>query len=79
MVLLRTKNIWLCALIHALYNFCGLLTERLGGGEWWDTPTVIVTAALAFFVFAYMLRALLKTSPEDIDDIFKPGVEQSAS
>lgn len=72
-VLLKTKNIWFCVLLHALYNFCGLLVERLGGGEWWDMPTVIITAALAVAVTAIMLTALLKLKPEDIDDIFVRG------
>jgi len=69
-VLLKTKNVWICAVIHAVYNFCGYLMPTLGEGNWWDTPTVIFTALLAVAVAAYTVITLLKISPDELDDIY---------
>ncbi|MDD4077917.1 MAG: CPBP family intramembrane metalloprotease [Bacilli bacterium] len=46
-VLHKTKNIWLCVALHAIYNFGGLLLPTLGGGIWINTVTVIITVVLA--------------------------------
>ncbi len=54
-VLLKTRNIWLCVLLHAVYDFCGSLVPTLGAGHWWDTPTVVITVILAVATTAYML------------------------
>lgn len=69
-VLLRTRNIWICALLHAIYDFCGFLMPTLGAGKWWDTPTVIITVVLALATAVYMVVALLKTTPEHVEEIF---------
>lgn len=70
-VLLKTKNIWICAIIHAVYNFCGYLMPTLGEGKWWDLPTVVFTAVLAVAVAVYTIHTLLKISPKELDDIYK--------
>ena len=54
-VLLKTRNLWLCVLLHAAYDFCGNLLPTLGGGTWWDTPTVVVTAVLAVVTAVYLV------------------------
>ena len=54
-VLLKTRNIWLCVLLHAIYDFSGTLMPTLGAGTWWDTPTVIFTAVLAVATTAYLV------------------------
>ena len=41
--MLKTKNIWLCILIHALFDFGGLLIVHLGIGNPWDTLFWILT------------------------------------
>lgn len=69
-VLLKTKNIWICAVIHAIYNFCGYLMPTLGEGNWWDIPTVVFTALLGTAVAAYTIVTLLKISPCELDDIY---------
>ena len=69
-VLLKTKNIWICAIIHAVYNFCGYLMPILGEGKWWDLPTVIFTVILSLAVAAYTIVTLLKISPCELDDIY---------
>lgn len=69
-VLLRTHNIWLCAALHAIFDFCGFLLPTLGEGSWWDLPTVIITVVLAIAVTLYMTVALLKIDPRGLDAIF---------
>ncbi len=71
-VLLRTRNIWICAALHAIYDFCGFLMPTLGTGDWWDAPTVIITVILAVATAVYIVVALLKTTPEQVEAIFSP-------
>ena len=52
-VLLLTKNIWLCALLHAVYNFGGLFYPTLGSGNLWSVQTVLLTVAVSLAVAAY--------------------------
>lgn len=70
-VLYRTQNIWLCVLLHAVYDFSGSLMPTLGAGRWWDTPTVVFTVVLAVAVTAYYLLAFRRLRPEDIDPIYR--------
>ena len=69
-VLLRTKCIWHCVLIHAVYNFCGGVVPKLGGGEIWDTPTVVITAVLSVAVTVYVVAMFLKIDPRGLGYIF---------
>ena len=41
--MIKTKNVWLCILIHALFDFGGLLIVHLGIGDPWDTVFWILT------------------------------------
>lgn len=69
-VFLKTGNIFVCILLHAVYDFCGTLVPTLGGGTWWDTPTVIFTVLLAVFVFLYMLVLFLRMDLTDLDKFY---------
>lgn len=69
-VLLRTKNIWLCVMLHAAFDFCGFLIPTLGEGALWDIPTIIITVLISFAVTVYMLISLLKIKPEELDCIY---------
>ena len=70
-VLLKTGNIIVCVLLHAVYDFCGTLVPTLGGGTWWDTPTVIFTAILAVIVFVYMLVLFLRMDLSKLDKFYE--------
>lgn len=70
-VLLKSGNILLCILLHAVYDFCGGLYPTLGAGVWWDTPTVIFTALLGVAVFAWMMFILLRVKPEETDRLYR--------
>jgi len=69
-VLLKTHNLWLCILLHSIYDFCGMLLPTLGGGAWWDTPTIIITVILAILVTIYILRMIFKIKPESLSSLY---------
>ncbi len=69
-VLYRTANLWLCVLLHAVYDFAGDLLPSLGGGTWWDTPTVVFTVLLAVAVTVYYVVALWRMKPETLNRIY---------
>ncbi len=60
-VLVKSRNIWICVLLHATYDFCGFLIPTLGSGIIWDAATVAVTAILGVFTFFCMVYIFFKT------------------
>lgn len=62
-VLMKTRCVWFCVFLHAIYNLGGTLVPTLGHGTVWDPVTVTVTAVLGIAVLLYMLY-LLKTVTE---------------
>ena len=69
-VLYRTANLWLCVLLHAVYDFAGDLIPTLGGGTWWDTPTVVFTVILAVAVTVFYVTVLWRTEPATLNRIY---------
>ncbi len=69
-VLLKTRNIWLCVLLHAVYDFCGTLVPTLGGGSFWDTPTVVFTALLAVATTAYLVYSFFTLDLARVEEIY---------
>ena len=69
-VLLKTRNIWLCVLLHAIYDFSGTLVPTLGAGTWWDTPTVIFTAVLAVATTAYLVWQFFVLDLNRVEEIY---------
>ncbi len=69
-VLLRTRNILACILVHAVYNFGGNIVFRLGEGAIWDAPTVIITAILGVFALVFMLWSVLTFDINDTDKLY---------
>ena len=76
-VLYKSANIWLCVLLHALFDFNGEVFHTLGvcPGWWDDLPTVILTFVLAAVVGAYMCVVLWKTDPHELDCIYQTEKE----
>ena len=72
-VLLKTRNIWLCVLLHAVYDFCGTLVPTLGGGSFWDTPTVVFTALLAVATTAYLVYSFFTLDLKRVEEIYIEG------
>ncbi len=57
---LRTRNIWLCILIHAIFDFGGLLIIQIGGGNPWDTLFWILTIAGGVLCAGHIIFTLIK-------------------
>lgn len=70
-VLMKTSNLWLCVLLHAVYNFCGALVPNLGKGTIWEPITVTVTVIIALATFAYMVIAFFKIRKDEVDRIYE--------
>ncbi len=60
-VLVASRSVWLCAAIHAVYNFCGTVVPRLGEGDGWDPVTVTVTVLLGLLTAVLFVRSLWRT------------------
>ncbi|MBE5749869.1 MAG: CPBP family intramembrane metalloprotease [Clostridiales bacterium] len=70
----KTNNIVSSIVVHALYNFCGLLFNAkigLGLGVSFDLPTVIITAVLAVLVFVFVVLSLFFQSKKEVDSFYK--------
>lgn len=75
-VLLKTRNIWLCVLLHAVYDFGGKIIPTLFKGTMWDTPTVIVTAVLAVLTAAYLIWQFFVLDLGRVREIYEDGHEK---
>lgn len=74
-VLLKTHNLWLCVILHAVYNFCGTLVPTLGGGTWWDTPTVVITVLLALGTAVYLVWQFFCLDLKQVGELFPSAHE----
>ena len=70
-VLFKTGNLWLCVILHAVYDFSGNLMPTLGAGTWWDTPTVIFTVILAVFTTLFYVIAFVKMDPKETERLYQ--------
>ena len=72
-VLIKTKNVMLCALTHGLYNFCGLLfsaEQGLGAGVVFDIPTALTMLIVSLIVFVIALIAFIKYKDEERIELY---------
>ncbi len=76
-ILIKTSNIWICVLTHAVFNFCGALIPRLGEGFVWDVPTVVTTVLIAVVATVYFVIVTWCTSPDEVDTIFESESEKT--
>ena len=70
-VLMRTANIWLCVVIHGLFNFAGAVIPRCGTGEIWDTFTVVLTLIVSVMVAAWFVFIFIKGKFPAVKEIYK--------
>ena len=68
---MTTANIWLCVVIHGLFNFFGAVVPRCGEGEVWDTFTVILTVLVSLAVLAYMIVIFVKDDAKTVKRIYE--------
>ena len=69
-VLMKTANIWICILLHAIYNFGGSVIEDCGKGIIWDSVTVTVTAVIAVAATVYMVVLFFSIKSNELDRIY---------
>lgn len=69
-VLIKTRNIWLCALIHGIFDFGGYFLSSVGEGTMWDTATVVLTVFLSVAVAVYVIYALIHTDPAALGKLY---------
>lgn len=75
-VLLKTKNIFCCGLIHGLYNFCGLLFDTearlgLGNGVVFDFGTAITMLIVCIALGSLILYWIARYSEEERSILYK--------
>lgn len=58
---LVTNNIWLCVLVHALFDFGGNIVNALGSGEVWDVPFWIATVVCGVSCAVWVVAMLVKS------------------
>ena len=80
-VWIKTKNILFPALIHAVYNFCGLLYTKdagLGLGSVIDLPTGVMMAIIAVICGAFVLISVWKYPKSEREELYaRLGVQTS--
>lgn len=69
-VLVKTANIWLCLLIHGIYNFAGAFVSRCGEGKILDTFTVVFTAVVSVAVAVYMVAIFFADKGERLKTVY---------
>lgn len=70
-VFLKTKNIWIGVVFHAVYNFSGLLFFRFGNIiNSADIITIITTIILSISVAIYMVRIIMNITTEEISELY---------
>ena len=62
--IIKTKNIWLCILIHALFDFGGLLIIHIGLGNPWDLVFWILTIVSGVLCAGHIIYSLIKLEKE---------------
>ena len=58
--IIKTKNIWLCILIHAIFDFGGLLIIQIGLGNPWDLVFWILTIVSGVLAAGHIIYSLVK-------------------
>ena len=71
LVLLATKNIWLCVLLHSAYNFLGNIVSELGTGQMWTVPQIIFTAVVALVVAVYSVWFFFKFPVDKAKELYQ--------
>lgn len=65
--LIKTKNIFCCAMVHSVYNFCGLLFDKqmLGSGVEFDLGTILTMVIVCVSVGVFLLIKLILYKEEE--------------
>ena len=78
--LIKTKNILCCAVVHGLYNFCGLLFGAydpsqciigLGNGVVFDRVTVVTMVIISVLVGFFVLYKVFTYSDKEREELYQ--------
>jgi len=59
-MMLKTNNVWLCVIIHAIFDFGGLLTQEIASGNPWDSQLFwILTIACGILCAGHIIVSLI--------------------
>ncbi len=67
-VFLATNNIWLCVIIHAVYNFCGSIMNMSNA---WTKEQIIFTAVISVPIALYTVWLFFKIPLENAEALYK--------
>ena len=70
---IKTKNILCCALVHGIYNFCGLMFDKaqgLGSGVVFDVGTVVTMAIISIAIGLFVLYKVWNYSEEERKELY---------
>ncbi len=68
-----TKNLFIPVILHAIFDFGGLMLNNpygIGVGNQWDVLTIILTAVIGVLTCAYMVVLCLKTEKEKVHALY---------
>ena len=57
-MMLKTKNIWLCVTVHALFDAGGMIVPNLGSGPFQDTVFWVLTAVAGLLCAVHIVLSL---------------------
>ena len=60
MVMIKSNNVWLCVLIHTIFDFGGLLIINIGSGNPWDLVFWILTITGGVLCAGHVIYSLIK-------------------
>ena len=69
-MMLKTKNIWLCVIVHALFNVGGMIVSDLGSGSFQDITFWILTAVAGLLCAVHIVWSLKQIITEYRSDKF---------
>ena len=67
-MMLKTENIWLCVIVHALFDFGGTIVTDLGSGPFHDIAFWILTGVAGLICAVHIILSLLKIISENKAD-----------
>ena len=59
-MMLKTKNVWLCVIVHAVFDVGGMIVTDLGSGPFQDTVFWILTIVAGLFCAVHILLSIKK-------------------
>lgn len=72
-VLIKTKNVVCCGVVHGLYNFCGLLfsaEQGLGAGVVFDFATGLTMFIVSVLVAGFAIYSFMKYTEEERKELY---------